>query len=462
MTQDGGGTEATLPVAPAASRRSSRVVGALSALALGCLILAVVAVIQPFGPNTMFERPDILIAGVAIGTALGWRLGHGTAQGGWRRAVGGGLAFGVLLPPIALLVGLIARVADAVLRGAADPHASLGSAFAWFLYGVVIVILYGSPFTIPAGIVWALTTRALVRDRVAPIVRRSRRPTVRFFVALLAIALAAGTAQAITYAPSDARCLDFAEGRPTDAAFSPAGDLLAVALQTDPNEPGTVVLMRWPSEEVVGTWTGWVDQEVAVDPAGRVYWAAWILSYSGPDGESGDGVYSAAPGSDPVLFATGHEVQLNDLTWTSSGLRGTTPNSHRIARIPLTGGTDMEVEPSRDEVGAFWSSADGTATIAGPGYFDTALQVATTAGTRSVPVSDDVRSVALSADGRTIVAAGWFDGTRLIDVESGQSRLILRGSQTFVALSEKGDLAWANEEQFGRGRLCTSTLERLG
>jgi hypothetical protein len=445
------------------SRNSSSVVGAIVALALGCLLLALAAVVQPFGSTmALFERPDILIAALAVVTALGWRLGHGTARTGWWRAVGGGVTFGLLLPPIGLLVGVIAGAADTVIRGAANPLTVLGPTAAWAIYGLILVCFYGWVFAIPAGIVWALTTRALSRIQFAPMVRRSKRPTARFAIALVAIGLAAGTAQAITYAPRDARCLDLQGGSPTDAAFSPAGDLLAVTLQSDPNQPGSVVLMRWPSGEVIDSWSAWVDQEVAVDPSGRVYWPAWILSFSGPEGESGDGVYTATPESDPVLLATGDESELNDLTWTSGGLRGTTPNSHQIARIPLTGGIRIEVTHSSDEVGAFWSSADGTVTVTGPGYFGTTLEVATASGTRSVPISGDARSVALSADGQTIVEAGWFDGTRLIDVQSGNSRLILRGSQTFVALSEKGDLAWANEEQFGHGHLCTSTLERLG
>lgn len=455
-------TGGTPQVEPGTGRASSRVIGAIVAVTLGCLMLAAAAIVQPFGPaSPQFERMDLLIAGLAVATALGWRLGHGTARAGWRRAIGGGLAFGALLPPIALFVWLIASAADAVLRGAANPLTALGPASAWFLFGLGIVVLYGSLFTIPAGLVWALITRALARARVASVPRRSRRPTANFMVALLVIALGAGTAQAVAYAPANARCFDLAGGAPTDAAFSPAGDLLAITLQADPNAPGTIVLMRWPSAEVVASWSGWVDEEVAVDPAGRVYWSAWVLGLSAA-GESGDGVYSAAPGADPILFAVGDERQLNDLTWTSIGLRGTTPNSHQIARIPLSGGTAIEIDHSQDEIGAFWSSADGTSTIVGPGYFGTMLEVTTPAGTRSVPISGDARSVALSADHRTIVEASWFDGTRLIDVESGTTRPVLRGSQLFVALSEKGDLAWANDEQFGRGRLCTSTLERMG
>lgn len=442
-------------------RNSSRVIGSIVALALGCVFLAVFGVVQPFGGTTaLFERPDILIAALAIAAALGWRLGRAVGETGWLRAVGSGIAFGLLLPPIAMLVSVIAVATDAALRGATNPLIALGWGVAWAIYGTFIVCFYGWVFTVPVGIVWALGTRALSSIRITSMVRRSTRPTARFVVALVSIALSVGTVQAVTYAPKDARCLDLQGGAPTDAAFSPAGDLLAVTLQSDPNAPGTVVLMRWPSGEVVDSWSAWVDDSVAVDPVGRVYWSAWVLSFSG-EGEPGDGVFTATPGSAPVLFATGNESELNDLTWTSDGLRGTTPNSHQVARIPLTGSSRVEVMHDRDAVGAFWSSASGTTTVTGPTYVGATLQLSTANGTRSVPFSGDARSVALSADGQTIVEAGWFDGTRFIDVKSGSSRLVLRGSQAFVALSENGDVAWANEEQYGHGRLCTSTLARL-
>jgi hypothetical protein len=380
------------------SRASSGILGAVVALAPGCLLLAALALVQPFGPTAgVFERSDILLAGLAIVSALGWRLGGGTAGAGWLGAIGGGVTFGLVLPPIGLMVALISAATDAVIRGAANPMTALGPTFAWVLYGIVVVCFYGCMFAIPAGIVWAVVTRALARHLSGFGFGRSRRPTVRLLVALMAIALTAGTSQAIAYSPRNTRCLVLPGGAPTDAAFSPAGDLLAVTMRSDPNAPGTVLLLRWPSTTVVASWTSWVDQEVAVDPAGRVYWSAWTLGDSVDEGP--DGVFSAASGSDPALFATGDESELNDLTWTTTGLWGTTPNSHRVARIPLTGGTDMDVEGSKDEVGALWMSPDGSSRIAGPGTFGMRLEVATNIGTSSIAVSGDPRSVALSSDG---------------------------------------------------------------
>lgn len=123
----------------------------------------------------------------------------------------------------------------------------------------------------------------------------------------------------------------------------------------------------------------------------------------------------------------------------------------------------MDFRPAAGEIGAFWSAADDSATVAGPGFVGSTLTVSTReTGTQLVEINGDARSVALSADHKTIVEAGWFDGTRLIDVDTGQTHLLMRGSQVFVALSERGDLAWANDEDFGTARLCTSTLARLG
>ena len=42
--------------------------------------------------------------------------------------------------------------------------------------------------------------------------------------------------------------------------------------------------------EVIESWTAWIDQEVAVDPSGQVFWPAWILGLStSENGQSGDG-----------------------------------------------------------------------------------------------------------------------------------------------------------------------------
>lgn len=452
------------PTQDVPSRTSLRITGAAVALALGGVVVAVLGLFRPFGGGeaALFERPDLIVTGLAIVAVLGWRLGNEAGRSGWRRALGGGLAFGLLLPPLTITVALIAEITDATLRGAASGPNEIGTAFTWFLYAVVLAWIYGSILTVPAGIIWGLVTRSLAGIRIASRFRPSRRPTVRLLVAVLVISLSAGAAQAVAYTPRDERCLDLSRGTPTDAAFSPNGDLLAVTLETDPNQPGTVVLMHWPSGQVIASWSAWVADSVAVDPAGRVYWSAWVLGVSTDD--NGDGIYSAVAGSSPKLFATGDERELDDLTWTANGLTGTTPNSHEIAVIPLIGdGTQMDFMPSSDEVGAFWSAADGSATVAGPGYGGTSLAVTIKdGGTQLVAVNGDPRSVALSADGRTIVEAGWFDGTRLIDVATGETHLVMRGSQVFVALSERGDLAWANDEQFGTARLCTSTLARLG
>lgn len=448
---------------PTNSRSSSGVLGAVVAVALGCLLLAGIAVIQPFGPtNTTFERPEILVAGLALSAVLGWRLGPGVAHRGWLRAVGGGLAFGFLWPPVAMFVAMIGGIADATLRGAANPL-DVGPAFVWALYGLGIAWVYGSVVAIPAGIIWAVITLAVARAGGVRVASRGRGSTARLAIGLVAIALATGTVQAANYAPRDARCLDLPGGAPTDAAFSPAGDLLAVTVQTDPNEIGTVLLLRWPSGEVITSWSAWVEDAVAVDPDGRVYWSAWVLGPFSMDGDDiSNGIYSATIGSKPTWFATGDERTLNDLTWTANALRGTTPNSHRLASISLTGAHRMRTTLGREEIGAFWASADGATTVTGPSYFGSALEIRTRdGGSHSVP-SGEARSVGLSGDGRTLVVASWFNGTRLIDVGTGQSRLVLNGSQTFVAVSQNGDVAWANEEQFGHARLCTSTFERLG
>ena len=338
---------------------------------------------------------------------------------------------------------------------------------AWGLFGAVYVSLYALIVAIPVGLTWSVTARILIRSAPrsdAVDVSSSGWSTVgRSCLVLVAIAFAGGAFQAATTTPAGARCLDLGAGDVTDAAFSPAGDLLAATVQTDPNEPGVVLLLRWPSAEVLGRWEEWVDRDVAVGPDGRVYWSAWVLSGVATPDAPGDGVFVAAVGSDPTWYATGFETPLSDLTWTEGALRGTTPNSHALARIPLNGAVPSLVTDDDEMiVGTFWTSSDGTWTAAGPGWFGEDVQVSRAGQPwRTVDVETDPRSIALSQDRSTLVVASWFGGTRLVDVASGASRPVLRGSQRFVALSQEGDLAWASEEEFGQSRLCTTTLARL-
>ena len=434
------------------------------AVVLVAVLLIAVAVGRPFDGNMspLFDRPEILAAAIGLSASLGWRLGIGAAGGRWVGAFGRGLAFGFLWVPLAGLVLALAGVVDAALRRVGNPLLELGPAVIWAVYGVAIFFLYGLVVALPFGIVWALFTHLLASARIRTGRHRTIRPTTRFVVAVLAISLATGAAQAVAFAPSNARCLDLDGGSATDAAFSPAGDLLAVTLRDDPNATGTVKLLRWPSGEVIDSWSAWVDDDVAVDPMGRVFWSAWVLGLATVDAaESGDGIYVVAPGSSPSLFVTGDERPLNDLTWTQSGLRGTTPNSHRIASIDLEGDHELRTESRPDDVGAFWVSSTNDVSVVGPGYSDTHAEIRSADEIRLIDVHTDPRSLALSSDRRTLVVASWFGGTRLVDTESGAARLVLRGSQVFVALSAKGDLAWANEEQFGHGRLCTLTLAQL-
>jgi WD40 repeat protein len=287
------------------------------------------------------------------------------------------------------------------------------------------------------------------------------RRSARFFAVLGAIALVSGATQAAELAPSTARCLNLDGGSATDAAFSPAGDLLAVILESDSNAESTITLLRWPSGDVVGTWTAWAEDAMAVDPSGRIYWSAWVLDMTDNDQGQRDGIYSVVAGSSPALFVTGDDTELNDLTWTRDGLRGTTASSHLIATIGLAGDHSMDIEPHQGELGAFWASPDNSVSAVGGVWSDHVIEIADGAGTRSIDPGTEPRSIALSPDGRTLVVASWFNGTRIVDTATGAGRLILRGSQAFVALSAAGDLAWANDEQVGQGRLCVAKLADL-
>jgi hypothetical protein len=440
----------------------SGIAGAIVAVLLGLVVVAALYVLVPGGATGLTDRPDVLAAGIALSAALGWRVGSGIGHGGWLSAIGRGIVFGCLWTPAVQFVFATSALVDSTIRGAGNPLVDMGPALIWALYAVVVLFLYSLLVALPVGILWGLLTRLVSRVHIGTPGLRPVRRTARLFAALGVIALVSGAGQAAATAPPNTSCLDLDGGSAMDAAFSPAGDLLAVVLQSDPNAQGTITLLHWPSGEVVESWTAWVDEDVALDPSGRIFWSAWVLGLSTyEDGQSGDGIYAVAPGSSPTLLVGGDETQLNDLTWTEAGLRGTTPNSHRVATIGVTGEHDMDITPHRGEAGAFWASPDNAVSAVGGSYGDLNVAITSAAGTRSIDAGAEPRSISLSPDGRSLVVASWFGGTRVVDTETGSGHPVLRGSQKFVALSAGGYLVWANDEQLGQDRLCLAKLADL-
>ena len=437
----------------------------ISALVMGFLLAAawyLVATVRPFDFDTgsFQERPQWLLWAFLVTCLLAWWAGQGVVRASWPGAIVRGAALGVIWWPVIVGVLYVAATVDAVVRGSADPFRGAGVAVVWALYAMVVIGLFCAVVAVPIGVIWAIASRVLTRLLNAPD-SRARRVSVRVVGVLVAIGTVAGVGQALAIQPPEARCLDLG-GYPTDAAFSPDGRLMAVTTLTDPNEPGEVVLLEWPSGREVGRWSGWVDQSVTVADDGRVYWPAWILGFAAGDA-TGDGIYTVRGSEEPHLIASGEEPIMNDLAWTVDGLRGTTSNSHQLAVLPF-GPDTIEVLPDQpaQEVGAFWASPDGRTTVWSEGWFATSVNVATPAGRQRVPVGgDDQRSLAMTPDGRTLIAASWGSGTRMVDVSTGRAQLILQGGQQFIALSSTGHLAWAADDQIGHGRLCTALLSGL-
>lgn len=435
---------------------SARVVGAAVAAAIG-LGVAAVLLHESFGGGRALERPELVVAALVVLVGLGWGAGGAASRGGWRRAAGVGVLVGLAVVPAFTLVAVLTSVVDAVIRGAAGPLDGLAAGLVWGLFGLAFVGVILAAITVPLGFLWGLVTLALVK--VGSLDRGGRRAWGPVLVGLVAVSLIGGVVEATRVQPAAAVCRSVGEGAVVDAAFSPAGDLLAVATRADPNQPGVIVLLNWPSGDEVARWRGWLDEEVAVSPAGDVYWSGWILGLNTIDDASiSEGVYVAREGVEPEWFATGFETPLNDLTWTTQGLRGTTPNSHRVES--LEAGATAARATGRP-VGAFWSSADAQWTATGPAWDGTPVTVVGPGASLEVPVPGDPRSLALTANGSTLVVATWFDGTRAFDLATGSSRLVIAGSQRFIALSPLGDLAWANEEVIGHSQLCTAALADL-
>ena len=437
----------------------------IGTFAMGLLLTiawAVVSTFRPFGfdTGTLLEQPHLVIGAFLITCLLAWWAGQVVASGGWPRAVGVGAGLGLVWWPVMVGVLVVAATVDAVARGSTDPFSGAGVAVIWALYGIVVIGLFCAAVAVPIGVIWGVASRLLTRLLKSP-QSSVKRVSLRVVGTLVAIGTVAGVGQALATQPLESRCLDLG-GYPTDAAFSPDGRLMAVTTLTDPNEPGEVVLLEWPSAREVGRWSGWVDQSVAVADDGRVYWPAWVLGFKAGDATV-DGIYTVRGSEEPHLIASGDEPVMNDLAWTVDGLRGTTSNSHQLAILPF-GLDTIEVLPDQpaQEVGAFWASSDGSTSAWSEGWFGTSVTIDTALGRQRVDVrGDDQRSLAMTPDGRSLIAASWGGGTRMVDVATGRSRLILQGRQQFIALSSAGDLAWAADDQIGHGRLCTVPLVSL-
>jgi hypothetical protein len=435
-----------------------RVTGGLVGAGLGVVALVIAVGWSLFGlaSTQIFERPDLILVVVLLAAVVGWSSSAKVAGGGRRRAIAfGGLA-GLAFGWAGVVVTVGAAYVDGVVRGATSPFGDVLPGFVWAFYGLVITTVYLAAVGIPLGVIWGLIVRGLLGRRTRPDgpTRSAILPTA---AALVLLACGAGLSQAAMTMPAGARCLDLGGERPTDGAFSPSGDRLAIVSQRDPNEPGTVRLFRWPSGELEMSWTAWVDMDVVVDPDGRVYWSAWT-------GQSPwtAGVMTVAMGEEPSWFAEGDEAALWQLAWTDDALRGKTSNSHHMASIDLDGAEAgrLRIDQASETVGVFWASADGATVAYSPEWSgDETTVVVDGPADRHIEVTGDPRSIALTADARTLVVASWFGGTRRYDVATGASGLVLSGSQSWIALSPDGAMAWGTEEQLGAGVACLVALD---
>lgn len=417
--------------------------------------IAVFGVIDPWGSGGLqriVEAPEVVVPAILLTMAVGWWAGAAASATGIGRAACVGVGVGIAWLLLGIVVAVIAAYVDSLVRGAASAI-DIGPTIVWAIYGLVVVTLVGSVVAGPVGLLWGVATWFVARRWAAPpiVVAHPHRAAV---LALAIVAVGSGVAQAAAAWQPDARCLDTGGERPLDGAFSPDGRWLAIVASDDLNAGGTIRLLRWPSGELVETWRTWAEHEVAVDSTGRVYWAAWEAQEPWRSG-----MMTAAPGSDPAWLATGEETGLWSLTWTEGALRGVTSNSHLVASLPLDGSAEplLDFAPPSDAGGAFWASPDGQTTATSPEWSGTHVTITRPDGsTSAVRVPGDPRSIALTPDGNSLIAAGWSDGTRIFDISTGDSQRLLPRSQAWIAVSPQGDLAWADEEQVGPGRVCVA------
>ena len=336
-----------------------------------------------------------------------------------------------------------------------------------------------------AGTSWALLARVINRLVGRPVreLIASRqllwRPSWPGFgrgalaiIALAVISLAVVSARAGR--PDGSVCLDVGGESPMSGAWSPSGSMLAIASTRDLNERGTISLFEWPSQKVIARWPAWIEdmQTLAVDDRGRVYWMAHAME---PPWTSA--VMTVAPGEIPtvVLRPRDDEQLLWDISLSAGELRGHSNTDHEPMRIPLAGseaGTLRPLAMPVSPVGTMWWSPDGTWAVAVAegawtiaGEWESPVVVIgpdRTPARLALGAMRSPRRVAMTSDRGHVIASGWVEPSTITNVETGASQSVLHGHQRWIVVSERDDVAWANDESYARpGRPCVVSLAML-
>jgi hypothetical protein len=445
----------------------ARVLGAAVA---GAVFVATAAVLWIDASKAVESEQLALVATTALACAIvaGALWGPSVLRSGRASAIIRGLLAGLLAGVMWLVVSLSGTYLSAVGRGATGPVNGTGLAILFFS-GIPILLTYGLVVVGLPGMLWAVATRGLARWPLAAWLtsdtgqRSELRGDLRAWkwtaVAMVLLAAGVGLGDARSKMPPGSVCLDLQGDRPVAGAWSPDGSLLAIASDADPNLPGTVRVIRWPSQELVWLWADvWVDQTVAMGPDGHVYWSGTVLG-AGVAADDSDGVLEAVPGSTPAWLSTGlaNDPVLWSLHWTEGELRGTTANEKQAIRIPLDGpeqGQALALTSVPGPVEALWSSPQGDWLVWRPVSED--LEVSGPGLRRTLEGVHDVRTVSMTADRAVVVVTPWISATYAIDLGTGAVRELISGSQRWSAVSSRGDVAWATDEQDYGGVACVS------
>ena len=446
-------------VARQVGRVTSRIDGVrLAASAIGVVGSAValwmVGLFTGFETGALLESPEFVVGAFAVVGIVTWVAAPQVLRAGWPRAIAAGIATGIATD-VALVVSIIvAGITDSLLRSGSALD-TFGTAIPWAIYGLALSILYFSIFTIPVGLIWAVSVRLSLRGRWIGMgeAGRSRAAVSAAFIGIVVVGMLAGAIQTFRAWQPDAMCPTLDGAPAIDASFSPDGSQIAVITSQDPNAQGTVWLIDLDAGRTLARWTTWVDQDVVTDGRGRVWWSAFEA-----ESPYRSAIMTARVGGEPTWFSDASSELLWDLQWTDGALVGMTSNSHIPAHLDLDGiGPPTLMAFGRHgAVGSLWVSADRSTMVTSEEWGGQVLSVESKdrALPRRIPYRGDPRSITITPDERELVIADWSGGTRAVDIRTGRSRVLLTRTQRFAAVSSRGDLAWADDETIGPGRLC--------
>jgi hypothetical protein len=400
------------------------------------------------------------LGGLPIAILVGRALLPAARSSDWLPALGVGLAFGLIAPPL----GAFEVVAIATLPDSGS-SSGFGEATLGFLFLLPIALVYSyiaAVVTIPGGLLWVVVIRALPDSLLEALAigRPLDRLGARHVIGLAGLAWIGLMVRPYAADATDGfTCLEL---RPAPGAYAwdANGQRLAVIVQEESTMAGIGVVdaagRLAPIEQPPDTWS----TLPAVAPDGTV---AWVAYQEGDDGSHGQLWVADEQGSRSIAVLP-RDRWIGLAWWDGSWMLAGEATGGLVRVGPRTGGGTLIPAVAAGQRLGSWgtvtgisSSADGR-TIAWFAKRDwpdeRRLTVADGDGLQPVALPPDAFDVTLDPGGLRVVYREGPNGVWRSRAIDGTDTIALLGSDwSGVRLAANGAIA-AEPERVHRGQVC--------